>query len=125
MNDEMKPRMYGDMEAFAQRLRDMGYEEVRLIDTAKEAFGSRRRAALMMLGELHVVGGKKIMQAKYQFQEENMSLKEFRRKYPPQTMTLDNGKPFTYRYYRNPKAAATVRFIDRRDRPFRFVLPAF
>ena len=37
-----------------------------------------------------------------------MSLKEFRRKYPPQTMTLDNGKPFTYRYYRNPKAAATV-----------------
>ena len=38
------------MEAFAQRLRDMGYEDVRLIDTAKEAFGSRRRAALMMLG---------------------------------------------------------------------------
>ena len=37
-----------------------------------------------------------------------MSLEEFRRKYPAQTMTLGNGKPFTYRYYRNPKAAATV-----------------
>ena len=37
-----------------------------------------------------------------------MSLEEFRRKYPAQTMTLGNGKPFTYRYYRNPEAAATV-----------------
>ena len=59
MNDEMKPRMYGDMEAFAQRLRDMGYEEVRLIDTAKEAFGSRRRAALMMLGNSMLLVGRK------------------------------------------------------------------
>ena len=37
-----------------------------------------------------------------------MNLEDFRRKYPAQTMTLGNGKPFTYRYYRNPKAAATV-----------------
>lgn len=37
-----------------------------------------------------------------------MSLEEFRRKYPAQTMTLGNGKPFAYRYYRNPKAAAAV-----------------
>ena len=37
-----------------------------------------------------------------------MSLEEFRRKYPAQTMTLGNGKSFTYRYYRNPEAAATV-----------------
>ena len=55
----MKPRMYGDMEAFAQELRDMGYEEVRLIDTAQEAFGSRRRAALMMLGESRMLLGRK------------------------------------------------------------------
>ena len=48
------------------------------------------------------------MQAKFPFREENMSLEEFRRKYPAQTMTLGNGKPFTYRCYRNPKAAATV-----------------
>lgn len=40
INDNMKPRAYGDMEAFAQELRDMGYEDVRLIDTAQEAFGS-------------------------------------------------------------------------------------
>lgn len=59
LNDEMKPRMYGDMEAFAQRLRDMGYEEVRLIDTAEEAFGSRQRAALMMLGDSRLLVGRK------------------------------------------------------------------
>ena len=37
-----------------------------------------------------------------------MNLEEFRRKYPAQTITLGNGKPFTYRCYKNPKAAATV-----------------
>ena len=36
------------MEEFAQELRDMGYQEVRLVDTAEEVFGSRRRAAMMM-----------------------------------------------------------------------------
>ena len=46
----MKPKMYGDMEGFAQKLRDMGYQDVRLIDTAQEAFGSHGRAAMMMLG---------------------------------------------------------------------------
>ena len=59
LNDEMKPRMYGDMEEFAQNLRDMGYEEVRLIDTAKEVFGSHRRAAMMMLGESKMLVGRK------------------------------------------------------------------
>ena len=59
LNDEMKPRLYGNMEAFAQRLRDMGYQDVRLIDTAKEAFGSRRRAALMMLGDSRLLVGRK------------------------------------------------------------------
>ena len=32
INDNMKPRAYGDMEAFAQELRDMGFADVRLID---------------------------------------------------------------------------------------------
>ena len=59
LNDEMKPHMYGDMEAFAQELRDMGYEDVRLIDTAQEAFGSRRRAAMMMLGDSRMLVGRK------------------------------------------------------------------
>ena len=59
LNDEMKPRMYGDMEAFAQKLRDMGYEDVHLIDTAEEAFGSHRRAAMMLLGESRMLVGRK------------------------------------------------------------------
>lgn len=37
-----------------------------------------------------------------------MNLEDFRRKYPAQTVTLGNGKPFTYCYYRNTKVAATV-----------------
>lgn len=59
LNDDMKPRMYGDMEAFAQELRDMGYQEVRLIDTAREAFGSHGRAAAMMLGASRMLVGRK------------------------------------------------------------------
>lgn len=59
LNDDMKPRMYRDMEAFAQKLREMGYEEVRLIDTAREVFGSHRRAARMMLGESRLLVGRK------------------------------------------------------------------
>ena len=50
LNDDMKQKMYGDMEGLRKKLRDMGYEEVRLVDTAQEAFGSHRRAAMMMLG---------------------------------------------------------------------------
>ena len=59
LNDDMKPRMYGDMEAFAQELRDMGYQDVRLIDTAQEAFGSHGRAAAMMLGASRMLVGRK------------------------------------------------------------------
>ena len=59
LNDEMKPRMYGDVEEFAQELRDMGYQEVRLVDTAEEVFGSRRRAAMMMLGSSRLLVGRK------------------------------------------------------------------
>ena len=59
LNDEMKPHMYGNMEAFAQELRDMGYADVRLIDTAQEAFGSSRRAAMMMLGDSRMLVGRK------------------------------------------------------------------
>ena len=59
INDTMKPRMYGDMEAFAQKLQDMGYEDVQLIDTTREVFGSRQRAAMMMLGESRMLVGRK------------------------------------------------------------------
>ena len=59
LNDDMKPKMYGDMDAFVQKLRDMGYEDVRLIDTATEVFGSRRRAGMMMLGDSRMLAGRK------------------------------------------------------------------
>ena len=59
LNDDMKPNMYGDMDAFAQKLREMGYQDVRLIDTAEEAFGSHRRAAMLMLGSSRLLVGRK------------------------------------------------------------------
>ena len=59
LNDDMKPRMYGDMEKFVQELRNMGYVDVRLIDTAQEAFGSSQRAATMMLGNSRMLVGRK------------------------------------------------------------------
>ena len=59
LNDEMKPRLYGDIEAFAKKLHNMGYEDVRIIDTAEEVFGSHRRAALVMLGHSRMLVGRK------------------------------------------------------------------
>lgn len=59
LNDDMKPGMYGDMEEFAQELRNQGYEEVRLVDTAEEVFGSHSRAAMMMLGNSRLLVGRK------------------------------------------------------------------
>ena len=37
-----------------------------------------------------------------------MTLAEFRRTYPTATFTVSGGKPFTYRYYQNPQAKATL-----------------
>ena len=37
-----------------------------------------------------------------------MTLAEFRRTYPTTTFTVSGGKPFTYRYYQNPLAEATL-----------------
>lgn len=59
LNDDMKPRLYGNIEDFAQKLRDMGYQEVRIVDTAREVFGSHRRAAMMMLGSSRLLVGRK------------------------------------------------------------------
>lgn len=38
-----------DGDALAQKLRDMGYQDVRLMDTLEEAFGFHTRAVMMML----------------------------------------------------------------------------
>ena len=59
LNDSMKPQMYGDMEAFAQSLRDKGYEDVRLVNTAQEVFGSQKRAALLFLPHSTMLVGRK------------------------------------------------------------------
>lgn len=37
-----------------------------------------------------------------------MTLAEFRRAYPETTFTVSSGKPFVYRYYKNPQAKATL-----------------
>ena len=59
LNDSMKPQMYGNMEAFAQSLRDKGYEDVRLVNTAQEVFGSQKRAALLFLPNSTMLVGRK------------------------------------------------------------------
>ncbi len=59
INDCMKPKMYGDMEAFARKLRDMGYQDVRLVNMSKLVFGSERRANMMMLGNSRMLLGRK------------------------------------------------------------------
>ena len=59
INDSMRPNIYGDIEAFAQSLRDDGYEEVRIIDTTREVFGGPLRASLMMLAGSRMIVGRK------------------------------------------------------------------
>ena len=41
LHDSMKPQMYGDMNAFAEKLRGMGFAEVRYVGTA-EPFSALR-----------------------------------------------------------------------------------
>ena len=59
LNDSMKPQMYGDMEAFARSLQEKGYEDVRMINTAEEVFGSDGRAALLFLPDSRMLVGRK------------------------------------------------------------------
>ena len=59
LQDDMKPRMYGDMAAFAQSLRDEGFKDVRLVDTTEEIFGSKARAKLLALGASAALVGRK------------------------------------------------------------------
>ena len=44
---------------FAEKLRGIGYHDVRVIDTAEKVFGSHHRAALMMLGHSRMLVGRK------------------------------------------------------------------
>ncbi len=59
LHDNMKPQMYGDMNAFAEKLRGMGFAEVQYVETAETIFGSKSRAAMMMLGNSAMIVGRK------------------------------------------------------------------
>lgn len=58
-NDAMRPRLYGDIEAFAQSLRAEGYADVRIIDTASEVLGGALRASVLMLADSRLIVGRK------------------------------------------------------------------
>ena len=59
IHDLMSKARYGDMNAFADRLRAEGYKEVRLIDTTDGRFMGRREAAWLGLGGSTLLVGRK------------------------------------------------------------------
>ena len=62
----MSPGRYGDMQAFVQKLRDMGYERVELIDTTGGSFMTSKEAGRLMLSRLNIAGGKKVKRQRHQ-----------------------------------------------------------
>ena len=59
IHDLMSPRRYGDMQAFVQKLRNMGYERVELMDTTDGSFMTPKEAGRLMLrGSTLLVGRK-------------------------------------------------------------------
>ena len=59
IHDLMSPGRYGDMQAFVQKLMDMGYERVELIDTTDGSFMTPKEAGRLMLrGSTLLVGRK-------------------------------------------------------------------
>lgn len=59
LHDNMKPQMYGDMNAFVEKLKGIGFADVRYVKTAETIFGSERRAVMMMLGNSAMIVGRK------------------------------------------------------------------
>ncbi len=59
IHDLMSKARYGDMAAFVRRLKDEGYEDVRLIDTADGLFMTRKEAARLGLGGSTLLVGRK------------------------------------------------------------------
>ena len=59
IHDLMSKNRYGDMDAFCRKLREMGYADVRLIDTTNGIFMSEKEAKRLMLqGSTLLVGRK-------------------------------------------------------------------
>ena len=59
IHDIMERGKYGDMEAFAAKLRDEGYEEVKLLDTAKGMFITPTEARFMCCSASKLLVGRK------------------------------------------------------------------
>ena len=59
IHDLMNPASYGDMDAFVKKLKEEGYEDVRLIDTTDGRFLGRREASLLGLGGSTLLVGRK------------------------------------------------------------------
>lgn len=59
IHDIMTPRRYGDMDAFLRTLKEMGYEDVQLMDTTKGMFMSAQEARKIMLQGSTLLVGKK------------------------------------------------------------------
>ena len=59
IHDLMSRARYGDMDAFVQKLKAEGYEDVRLIDTADGRFMGRKEAVLLGLGGSTLLVGRK------------------------------------------------------------------
>ncbi|MDO4972969.1 MAG: class I SAM-dependent methyltransferase [Eubacteriales bacterium] len=59
IHDLMSKARYGDMDAFVKKLKDAGYEDVRLIDTTDGRFMGHKEAALLGLGGSTLLVGRK------------------------------------------------------------------
>ncbi|MDO5292037.1 MAG: class I SAM-dependent methyltransferase [bacterium] len=59
IHDLMSPSRYGDMNSFVKALKDMGYEEVNLIDTTKNMFMTSSEARKFMLTGSSLLVGRK------------------------------------------------------------------
>ncbi|WP_022769880.1 MULTISPECIES: class I SAM-dependent methyltransferase [unclassified Butyrivibrio] len=59
IHDIMSKSKYGDIESFAKKLKDMGYEEVRLVDTTSGMFMNKFEATWMGLSGSTILMGKK------------------------------------------------------------------
>ena len=59
IHDIMSKVKYGDMQAFVQKLKDMGYDEVKLIDTTSGMFMNKWESIWMGLSGSAILMGRK------------------------------------------------------------------
>ena len=59
IHDIMSKAKYGDMQAFVKKLKDMGYSEVKLIDTTNGMFMSKWESVWMGLSGSAILTGRK------------------------------------------------------------------